>query len=206
MKHKSKTLKYPTESALRNHELEHVLPSFITRSAFEVPPLPKTADFYMSSEFIWNNPYRSSKKTYRYYHQTNKDNEPRLEEMRKREMTDRQDSEQHRIQCVRELRSLEIDRLRARKLRRRLLEDRCKGRASQQHTHSKEPASNQPESQKEEMDRQIFDLIKSETLKKREIDCSRLKKRHQQNMELMLKSGMRTGWNWTTMRFHSSER
>jgi hypothetical protein len=74
MKLKSKTVKYPTESALENHILEEVLPTFITRAAFEAPQLPKSREFYKSDEFIWNNPYRSSKKTFRYFHQANKAN------------------------------------------------------------------------------------------------------------------------------------
>jgi hypothetical protein len=78
MKLKSKTVKYPTESALDNHMLETILPTFITKAPYEAPQLPKSREFYRSDEFIWNNPYRSSKKTFRYFHQATKDNEPRL--------------------------------------------------------------------------------------------------------------------------------
>jgi hypothetical protein len=51
--------------------------------------------------------------------------------MRRMELTDREKSEQQRIQCVRELRSLEMERMRARRVRRRGLEDRCRGMGSQ---------------------------------------------------------------------------
>jgi hypothetical protein len=81
--------------------LESVLPTFITRGAFEAPQLPKSREFYKSDEFIWNNPYRSSKKTFRYFHQANEENKPKIEELRKIEVIDRQVNEQQRISYIR---------------------------------------------------------------------------------------------------------
>lgn len=206
MKSKSKTVKYPSESALENQRLESLLPAFITRAAFEAPPLPKTLEFFRSEEFIWNNPYRSSKKTFRYFHQGARDNAPRLQEMRRLELTDRHNAEQHRIQCVRDLRSQDIQRIRLRRRRRELLDSRCHGQDPQeQPVPSSSPCRPPARPQESQTDREIFNLIRSETLKNRELQCGRLKRRHEQNAQLMTKAGLKSSCNWTAMRFHSSE-
>jgi hypothetical protein len=101
MKLKSRKVKYPTESALDNHMLETVLPSFITRAAFETTHIPKSREFYLPDEFIWNNPYRSSKKIFQYFHQSKKDNKSKIEELRRMEMMDLAANEQQRIFYIR---------------------------------------------------------------------------------------------------------
>ena len=56
-----------TTSALQEPYLSSILP-YHTKKKDE---LQKTANFYRPEQFIWNNPYRTSRKMYNYYHKQN---------------------------------------------------------------------------------------------------------------------------------------
>ena len=57
------------QSAIKTHYLSSILPfnPLIT----EPEHLTKTKDFYKPEQFIWNNPHRTSKRMYPYYHKFN---------------------------------------------------------------------------------------------------------------------------------------
>lgn len=54
--------------ALRDHFLSSLLPYF---NKIEQKEISKSKEFYKPEEFIWNNPHRTSKKMYPYYHRFN---------------------------------------------------------------------------------------------------------------------------------------
>ena len=61
--------KKTNSSALKTHYLSSILPfnPLITQQE----QITKTKDFYKPEECIWNNPHRTSKKMYPYYHKFN---------------------------------------------------------------------------------------------------------------------------------------
>ena len=73
---------YPTKSALRNYYLESSLPAYVLNKKYNLKPLPKTHDFYKNDTFIWNNPYRSSRKNYKYFPQQQEEYKPVEEKIR----------------------------------------------------------------------------------------------------------------------------
>lgn len=57
-----------TSSALRDHFLSSIIPYEQVKKPTQIK---KNSKFYKPEQFIWNNPHRTSKKTYKYYHQQN---------------------------------------------------------------------------------------------------------------------------------------
>ena len=65
----------PENSALRNHFLASILP----KGQIEPPKqFLKNREFYKPEQFIWNNPHRTSRKIYPYYHKDNEEYEKYL--------------------------------------------------------------------------------------------------------------------------------
>lgn len=56
-------------SPLKTYYLSSILPFDPTIA--RPKQIPKTKDFYKPEQFIWNNPHRTSKRMYPYYHRLN---------------------------------------------------------------------------------------------------------------------------------------
>lgn len=71
------------ESPLKTHYLSSILP--FAPNIQQPEQITKTKDFYKPEQFIWNNPHRTSKRIYPYYHRFNdtyiKEKKPEIDKL-----------------------------------------------------------------------------------------------------------------------------
>ena len=127
-------LQYPTKSAIKNYLIESSVPAYVINRQYVPKPIAKTKEFYRSDQFIWNNPYRASNKTYNYYHKQQDQYRRKEEQVKQQENDDRERVSQERINVFKHLRAEERNRLMSRKMERTKLEDSIFNRSSQRLT------------------------------------------------------------------------
>lgn len=71
---------------------------------YNIKPLPKTREFYKNNVFIWNNPYRCSKRNYQYFHKQQQEYKPVEDKIRQQALEERQKTRMQRINLLKLLR------------------------------------------------------------------------------------------------------